>query len=42
VIPFVLFTPAGFVAFIAGALWILIVSVLLYLRGSSIAATDAR
>jgi hypothetical protein len=42
VIPFVLFTPAGFVAFIAGAVWILIVSVLLYLRGSSIAATEAR
>jgi hypothetical protein len=31
-IPFLLLTPAGFVAFIAGAAWILIVSVLLFVR----------
>jgi hypothetical protein len=31
-IPFLLLTPAGLVAFVAGAIWILIVSVLLFLR----------
>ena len=31
-IPFLLLTPAGFVAFVAGAVWVLIVSVLLFLR----------